>query len=158
MGKKENTDSKPFLEDDITNKSLIIDMLKYEDTIYLGPIGKEIYGDSLYKPRISLTPEFTIHRIVLDKFGFDTSDESVQNYRKIFGHYYKSGTDYDNEVLSSVAYMRENKCLYYTRPIISKSDIIPDCKIFNLAKKEETLYKVLGNDFEYAFVAGYSSS
>lgn len=160
MGKKEQTetDTKPFTEDDIANKSLVIDMLKYEDTIYLGPVGKEIYSDKLYKPRISLTPEFSIHRLVLDKFGFDTSDESVQNYRKIFGFYYKSATDYDDDVLSSVAYMRENKCVYYTKPIINKGDVIPNCKIYTLNKNPTTLYETLGNDFEYAFVAGFSSS
>lgn len=159
MGKQDSSSTRPFTETDIKNKELVIEMLKYEDSIYLGEKGQEIYTDPYYKPRVSLTPEFSIHRLVLSKFGFDTSDDSVLNYRKIFGYYYESPYKYDKDVLSSVAYMRENKCVYYTKPVIERGDIIPDCKLYNLdGKTSTTLYNTLGNDFEYAFVAGYSSS
>lgn len=160
MGKTENHQNViPFKLEHVADKDLVIKMLKYEDSLILGSTGKEIYSNPLYKPRISLTPEYTIHRLVLTKFNFDTSDESVENYRKIFGYYYKSPNKYDNDVLSSVTYMRENKCVYYTKPKINKDNIIPDCPLYNLDGETTTsLYQTLGKDFNYAFIAGYSTS
>ena len=57
---------------------------------------------------MSLDVEKMINRIVLNYFGFDTSNESVENYRTIFRTYFKSPNDYDVEVINSVHYMREN--------------------------------------------------
>lgn len=159
MGKIENQNEKPFTEANVCNRDLVIQMLKYEDSIILGNEGEQIYRNPLFKPRVSLTPEYAIHRLVLSHFGFDTTDTSVENYRKIFVHYYNSPTNYDKEVLSSVAYMRENKCVYYTKPIVNVGDIIPDVMLYNLdGNTTTTLYATLANDFDYAFVAGYSSS
>jgi len=149
----------PITMQHVSDKNLIIDMLKYENDIILGPIAKEMYSDPLFKPMISLTPEYSIHRKVLLHFGFDTTDQSVENYRNIFKYYYRSPNDYDKDVLSSVVYMRENKCVYYTKPVINCGDIIPDCILYNLdGKTTTTLYETLGHDFEYAFVAAYSTS
>lgn len=159
MGRTEKITDIPFTMEHINNKELVIGMLKYENDIILGPIGKGIYSNPLFKPRISLTPEYSIHRKVLSHFGFNTSDENVKRYRSIFKHYYNSPTDYDHEVLSTVVYMRENKCLYYTAPTIDYGDIIPNCQLYNLdGVTTTTLYETLGNDFEYAFVAAYSTS
>jgi len=159
MGRKDKINELPFTEQTLLDKELIIQMLKYEDSIILGDIGKEIYSDVTYKPRISLTPEYAIHRKVLSNFGFDTSDESVENYRKIFKTYYNSATDYDQEVLSCVAYMRENKCVYYTDPVINVGDIIPDCELYQLNGKDKTTIKDhFGDNFNYAFIAAFSTS
>lgn len=159
MGRKDKIDEKPFNEQTLYDKDLIIQMLKYEDSIILGDEGKRIYNDLTYKPRVSLTPEYAIHRKVLSHFGFDTTDSSVENYRTIFKTYYKSATDYDSEVLCSVAYMRENKCVYYTEPAINVSDVIPDCELYELNGTDKTSIKShLGHDFKYAFVAAFSTS
>ena len=160
MGKiDQDFEPRPFTEEDIRNKDLIIKMLKFEDSIILGPMGASIYANPFYNPRISLEPYYAMHREVLTHFGFDTQDYSVDNYRKIFSHYYKSATEYDNEVLSSVTYMRENKCVYYTKPEIKVNDIIPDVALCDLdGQRKTTIAETLGNDFDYAFVAGFSSS
>ncbi|ARF08934.1 hypothetical protein Catovirus_1_984 [Catovirus CTV1] len=150
---------KVFTLDHIKDKDLVIKMLKYEDSIYLGEKGKEIYENEMYRPRISLDPEYAINRMVLLNFGFDTSDESTENYRKIFSHYYKSALDYDKDVLSSVTYMRNNKCVYYTKPVLEIGDQIPNCRIYKLDGIIETsLFDELGNDFNFAFVGAFSNS
>jgi len=159
MGKTDREVGISFTMEHVANKNLVISMLKYENDIILGPIAKEIYSNPLFQPRVSLTPEFSIHRKVLSYFGFDTSDNSIKNYRSIFKYYYNSPTDYNKDVLSSVVYMRENKCVYYTKPIINYGDIIPNCKLYNLDGKNTTsLHETLSNDFDYAFVAAYSTS
>lgn len=165
MGRKNKIDEKPFTEETLLDRDLIIQMLKYEDSIILGDEGKIMYADPTYKPRVSLTPEYAIQRKTLSHFGFDTSDASVENYRKIFRTYYESPTCYDKDVLCSVAYMRENKCVYYTDPIIELGQEIPDCDLYDLydlydlsATNKVNIKTYLGTDFNYAFVAAFSTS
>jgi hypothetical protein len=147
MGKKDPIDEIPFTEETIKDRDLILKLLRYENEIILGEDGKKIYTDLTYKPRTSLFPEYTIHRKVLSNFGFDTSDESVENYRKIFSFYYQSPTEFDKEVLDSVVYMRENKCVYYTSPIINVGDVIPDTSIYQLdGTTKTTIKEELGTD------------
>jgi hypothetical protein len=159
MGKTELVEYKPFTLEDVKNRNLVIKMLKYEDTIIHGEIGKQIYGDPSYKPRTSLFSQFSIHRLVLSKFGFTTSNNDVKNYRSIFLNYYQSPDNYDQEVLSSVTYMRENKCVYYKQPIIQIGDQLPNCRLYELDGKTETnLYEKFGQDFNYMFIGGFSNS
>lgn len=158
MGLGETAEQKKFTELDLLNKDLIIKMLQYEDTLIHGEVGKKIYTDDLMLPRRSLTPEWTIHRLVLAKFGFSTDDEDVLNYRKIFLTYYNSPTDYDKDVLKSVTYMRENKCVYYTAPDINIGDSYPDCEVYKLdGKTKTTILKELGK-FKYAVIGAFSNS
>lgn len=145
-----------FKELDIQNRDLVMAMLTYEDSLILGDVGKNIVTDASLEPRSSLVAVYMIHRLVLKEFGFNTTDESVENYRKIFRHYYRSPTDYDKEVLNCVAYMRQNKCVYYTDPDLTVGDIIPDCRVYDL--DGHSSIKTVLNDFDYAFVAGFSLS
>ncbi len=148
-----------FSLDDVKNKNLIIDMLKFEDTLIHGEIGQKIYGNFLYKPHVSLFPEYHIHRLVLSNFGFTTFEEDVKNYRSIFRYYYRNPDDYDKEVISSVTYMRENKCIYYKQPVLNIGDHLPNCRIYELDGHTETsLYNKLGTDFRYMFIGGFSNS
>jgi hypothetical protein len=103
-----------FTNTELDNRALIIKMLQYEDSLILGPVGKEIYEDNSFEHYSSHEAMYIIHRITLNYFGFQTKDEDVQNYRKIFSKYYESPTKYDAEVLQSVVYMRENKLVYKT--------------------------------------------
>ena len=159
MGKLDVKELKPFTQKEVADKSLVISMLKYEDSLIHGDEGKKIYSDMYYKPRISLDPEYALNRLTLGHFGFDTDDTSVANYRSIFKHYYHSPTKYDKDVLGSVTYMRENKCVYYDTPVLNVGDQLPDCKIFTLDGKTETsLSDIIGKDFNYAFVGAFSGS
>ncbi|VBB17925.1 hypothetical protein YASMINEVIRUS_388 [Yasminevirus sp. GU-2018] len=158
MGKTERKDeSIPFTDQTLLDRELIIRMLKYEDTLILGEVGDRIYKDPTYEVSKSLFSEFVIHRMVLSHFGFDTSDESVLNYRKIFKTYYKSPTDFDKEVMQSVAYMRNNRCVYYTEKDVNVGDTLEDCRLYDLAGNETTIRESLG-EFKHAFVAGFSDS
>ena len=159
MGKGSTDQSQSFTLNEVKNRNLVIEMLKYEDSLIHGETGQEIYKNPLYKPRVSLLPEYSIHRLVLSKFGFTTSAEDVKNYRSIFRNYYHSPDDYDQEVLSSVTYMRENKCVYYTEPIVNVGDQIPNCPIYESdGITQTTLYDQLGQNFQYAFIGGFSNS
>jgi hypothetical protein len=159
MGKSKtnNFDLKSFTNQTLLDRNLIIRMLKYEDTLILGKIGKNIYTNATYQVSESLFSEYVVHRIVLDHFGFDTTDQSVLNYRNIFKTYYRSPFDYDKEVLQSVSYMRENKCVYYTEPDINLGDVLSDCKLKTLEGDDTSITESLGK-FKLAFIAGFSDS
>lgn len=158
MGLKNKTVSIPFTMDTINDRNLIIQMLKCEDEIIFSEYGQNIYKEIDNHALSSLVPEYAIHRKVLSDFGFDTSDDSVENYRRIFSHYYNSANDYDAEVLSSVVYMRENRCVYYTEPVINVGDIIPDCELYDLDGVTTNNIRSILGDFDHAFICGFSSS
>jgi hypothetical protein len=143
MGKTDKKSLNKFEKKDVNNKLLIIEMLKYEEQLT-----KSEFGQSLYK-----------NRLTLSQFDFDTSDENVEMYRTIFRTYFKSPTDYDKDVINSVHYMRENKCVYYNLPIINIGDVIPDCKLYNYTPiKESSLYNILNNKSDYAIFGAFSLS
>lgn len=159
MGKGDIVNLLPFTLNEVKNRDLIIRMLEYEDSLIHGEVGQQIYGNPIYKPRVSLFPEYSIHRLVLSKFGFTTSERDVANYRSIFSHYFRSHDDYDAQVLSSVTYMRENKCVYYKQPQINVGDQLPNCRLYEInGITETTLHEKLGHDFRYMFVGGFSNS
>ena len=159
MGKRSFAENKEFTINDAHNKALIIKMLQYED-IFSKNEGQAFYKNPIYRPYISLDIILTINRIVLDKFGYDTSDTSVENYRCIFNIYFKSSDDYDKEVMQSVHYMRENKCIYYKNPPIKIGQIIPNCELTKLnGKTKTTLYNAIKNeDGRYTVFAAFSLS
>ena len=154
---------KPFTGDKLSDRLLIIAMLQFEDSIILGQKGKELYSNPRYKSLSSLKVDKTINRIVLTHFGFSNKDSDVENYRKIFRTYYRSPTDYDAEVLKSVAYMRENKCMFYLGKEINIGDKIPDSTVFRLDGKKTSIFEQIERakatgKFDKFFVAGFSIS
>ena len=159
MGKHPFVELIPFTKDHVKNRSLVIKMLKYEDEFGKSKDGQDLYRTKLLLPH-TLRPIYAIHRHVLNHFGFDTSDDSVKMYRTIFSTYYKSPTEYDKEVLDSVYYMKNNKCVYYQKPAPKVGDKLIDCNLLCIdGKTDVTLYSILENKkFKYAFIGGFSSS
>lgn len=148
-----------FTNEIIFNRDLIIEMLKYEDKVIHGDLGKKIYNDNSYEHYTTHEAMYAIHRIVLSEFGFNTTDEDVKNYRKIFQSYYTSPQVYDKEVMNSVSYMRENKCLYYTGVDYVIGDTFEDVKLYDLSGKESiSLFDRIKNDDKYTFVGAFSTS
>jgi hypothetical protein len=148
-----------FTNEVILNRNLIIEMLKYEDKIIHGDLGQKIYNDNSYEHYTSHEAMYAIHRIVLSEFGFKTNDSDVSNYRKIFIKYYKSPSDYDKEVMDSVSYMRENKCLYYVGKDFKIGDFFEDVKVFNLdGVTKVSLFDKIKADDKYTLVGAFSTS
>ncbi|ARF11262.1 hypothetical protein Klosneuvirus_1_119 [Klosneuvirus KNV1] len=150
----------PFTIEHIKNKHLVIKMLNYEEEFTKSKDGQLLYHNPLNRPIVSLTIEKIIHRIVLTKFGFDTSDESVANYRLIYKTYYKSPNEYDKDVINAVHYMRENKCAYYKSPVFEIGQKIPDCILFHLdGKSVTTLHDIINKkNADHILIAAFSLS
>jgi hypothetical protein len=150
---------KNFTNEVILNRNLIIEMLKYEDKVIHSDLGKNIYNDNSYEHYTSHEAMYAIHRIVLSEFGFNTTDENVITYRKIFQSYYSSPLVYDKEVIESVSYMRENKCLYYTGKDYGIGDIFEDVRVYNIDGKENvSLFDRIKKEDKYTFVGAFSTS
>ncbi len=150
---------KPFSEENIQNKDLILNMLKYEDSIILGNVSKEIFNNDSYELFSSLETTYIFHRLALNKFGFSSNDSDVANYRKIFGYYYKSPDEYDHDIMNSVAYMRENRCVYYTEPKLEKGDYLPDIELYELdGKTKINLHDKINRNNNYTIIGAFSNS
>jgi len=126
------TKQQVFQQTDVFNRDLILKMLKYEDELYLSSYGQKIIGDPGMNNIFTLENSKTIQRLTLEHFNFSSCNESLSNYRTIFHHYWNSASDYDKDVLSSVYYLRENRCLYYTSPDLLPGDIAPDSELYEL--------------------------
>ena len=105
MGVQNNLISfeKSYIED----KNLILQMLRFEDKLFLSNEGQNFlneYGSNI----TSLEGSKSIQRMTLNHFGLESTDTDLAVYRTIFHHYYRDSTDYDPDVLNSVYYMREN--------------------------------------------------
>jgi hypothetical protein len=149
----------PFTVSDIKNRELVLKMLKYEDEIIHGDVGKSIYENESYEHFSSLETIYVMHRITLNAFGFKTNDDDIQNYRKIFKNYYNSPTDYDKEVIESVTYMRENKCIYYTGKNYNVEDLFENVELYDLTGKNKiNLFDKINSDDNYTIVGTFSNS
>jgi hypothetical protein len=159
MGKSDVMILIPFTKDHVKNRELIIKMLQFEDEYGKSRDGQNLYRTKLLLPH-TLKPIYAIHKHVLNHFGFDTSDLSVKNYRKIFSYYYKSPTEYDKDVLDSVYYMKNNKCVYYQKPTPKIGDKFIDCNLLCIdGTTKIRLFDILKDEkFKYAFIGAFSSS
>jgi hypothetical protein len=129
MGIKNNLIS--FEKTHIKDRDLILRMLKYEDELFLSNEGQNFlhqYGMNT----TSLEGSKSIQRKTLNNFGFESTEQDLKKYRTIFQHYYKSSFDYDSDILNSVYYMRENKCLYYKTKPIELGIQIPNTNVYGL--------------------------
>ena len=149
----------PFTLEDVNNKELIIKMLKYEDEIGKSDKVQDFYRTELLQPRNTLEAIYATHRLVLNYFGFDTTDESVLNYRKIFSTYYKSPTEYDNDVISSVYYMKNNRCVFYNKPMPKIGNKMINTDLLKLDGTKTNLFDILSKfKYKYCFVGAFSNS
>ena len=78
--------------------------------------------------------------------------------RKIFLKYYKSPTEYDEEVLQSVTYMRENKSVYYTKPDYNIGDLFKPVKVYDVSENVINLIDKINAQDRYTFIGGFSTS
>ncbi|AYV86736.1 MAG: hypothetical protein Sylvanvirus7_34 [Sylvanvirus sp.] len=113
---------------DIQNKELVLRMLRREDEIMHSKTGQDIYRLCYNNAMENVMPQIIIQRMVLNEFGFTTSnDQSLNMYHQIMKEYYQSPTEYDEDVMQAVTYFRENSCLYFTSPCIELNQPVPDC-------------------------------
>jgi hypothetical protein len=159
MGHTNENEKNPFTKNHVLDKDLVIRMLKYEDQYGKSEDGQIHYKTKLNFPTQSLMVIYSFHKQTLDHFGFDTSDESIKNYRSIFRTYYKSPVDYDKDVLSSVYYMRANKCVYYNSPIVKVGDKLTNCNLLTTNGTKTNLFDVLAqHKYNNAIIGAFSNS
>ena len=105
-------------------RSRILEMLKTEQQIryskQIQDIYTELYIHSIH-PDVSV--ESAVQRIVLRKYGYDNSPESLKEYWKIPSTYWK-----DEEVKNSIFYMKLN--IFQNSPLKLGDDII-DADLIN---------------------------
>jgi hypothetical protein len=156
MGKLPQPLAEPFTEDHLLDRNLIIQLLQCEDEFSKSAEAIEMMRSF---GKHDLKPIYAMHRFALSMHGFNTSDQSVENYRKIFKTYFRSPDDYDRQVIDSVHYMRSNKCVFYKSPLINIGDQMIDVPLIQLDGTETTLFNVLKTkQFQHAFVGGFSTS
>lgn len=160
MGITTGGDTTPFTRDSVLNRDLVIQMLCREEEITKSQKGQDMYRNSYNNPFISLEVEKALNRMVLSEFGFTTTDEDVSQYRTIFKTYFKSPEDYDREVIGSVHYMRENKCVFYKHPRMKTGQRIPNVDLYRLDGINKTsLYDAIGHPRpQYTLFAAFSLS
>lgn len=159
MGKSTNINLIPFTPAHVLDKELVIRMLQFEDQYGKSEEGQQYYKTELLQPQTTLNAIYATHRYVLNHFGFTTDDECVETYRTIFRTYYRSPTDYDVDVISSVFYMRGNKCVFYTRPKLTVGNKLVNCNLLNLDGSSTTLFDAVNSQqFTYCFVGAFSKS
>ena len=74
-------------------------MLQCEEKLATSDAGQEHYK-SVQNSTESLVCEKSVQRDTLNRFGFNTTDESLEVYRSIFPTYYNSPMDYDEDVIA----------------------------------------------------------
>jgi len=159
MGVVGRSSTKKFTQKDVNNRSLVIKMLKYEDSIVFSKEGQDRFRNILNAPRSSTENMHAFHRMTLHNFGFTTEDDDVRNYRSIFKHYFKSPDVYDKEVVDSVHYMRENRCVFYKSEPLNVGDTAPNCRLFHLdGTTKTTLHDQLNQDGGMTMVCAFSNS
>lgn len=141
---KQTENLKSFRDEDIQNRDLILRMLKYEDELYMSEEGQNLLKQRYMQNISSLEGGKTIQRRTLQHFGYDSTDEDLAKYRTIFYNYYNSPTDYDEDVLKSVYYMRENRLLYYTTPKPQVLEEVPNVELYEIdGQTKRTLHDIL---------------
>lgn len=157
MGKLDNLID--FTENHIKDRYLIISMLQYEDSLLLGETAQNIYNSGAFELFNNLETMYVLHRLTLNHFKFNSDDKSLDNYRKIFKYYFKSPDDYDFGVINSVAYMRENRCVFYKEPQLNKGDMIPNIDLFQLdGKSKVKLHEIINKEDYLTFIGAFSNS
>jgi hypothetical protein len=156
--KLDNYNLNPFTIETIKDRGLVLRMLKFEDHIIHGPIGKQIYEDDSYEHFTSLSAMYAIHRIVLNEFNFSNTELDVTNYRKIFSHYYRSPDDFDKEIIDAVTYMRENKCIYYNGKDYNIGDHFEDVEVYGIDGQKVSLLEKIKPTNDYTLVGAFSNT
>jgi len=139
-----------FTKSHLKKRELVINLVDTENEI----VNDEKIGLAIYKDIESNEDcQLLIHRLVLQKHGFDTSDDSMFMYRKLYKYW-----NNDLEIQSKIVYTSENRQLYYNTPIINMGDKIPPVHVYSLSGTTKvSLYDELTN-FNYALIYSFSST
>jgi len=132
---------RPFTQEDLHNRELVLKMLRAEDQLFMSELGQEHLTNhgGLY----SLEGNKVLQREILKQHGFTYDDDSLHYYRSVIHEYYNSPTDYDEDVMNSVVYLRENRLLYYTTPKPQPGDSFIDVDLLTLNKNKVKLSSLL---------------
>lgn len=119
----------PFRQSDLDNRKLVIKMLRAEDRLFFSDEGQKHLLE--HGGLGSLEANKVFQRKILDQFGFSCDADSLKMYRSVIHRYYRNALDYDQEVLNSVVYLRENRLLYYKTVKPKIGDKYTDIELLN---------------------------
>lgn len=117
----------------IADKLTIINMLKEEEKIRYSKQIQEVYTEQFYlmesDPNIQrINIELEIQKYILNKFGYSTSQNSIDNYHKIPSTYF-----YDDDVKNSSFYIKLN---IFQHPNVKVGDNIINSRLINYSSKQ----------------------
>lgn len=123
-----------FTSNHVKDEDLVCKMLDWEEKYAFG-VGQKHYKECSLDgidALCSLHPEDEIAREVLRNFGFSDDVFSIVQFRSIFSHYYKSPRDYNERVIKSSYYMRNNRSQFYLTEKVSIGSKLKDVIVSDL--------------------------
>jgi hypothetical protein len=132
-------------------RGLVLEMLKEEQKVRYSKGVQEAYTQQFYAKQASKTYqpvgiEIEIQKFILNKFGFNTDEESLKEYWKIPSTYW-----HDEEVKNSIFYMKLNIFEY---PKIALNDDIIDVSLIDYKTNNKIMLSSLHQEKPLVILAG----
>lgn len=132
-------------------RDLVLEMLREEQKVRYSKGVQEAYTQQFYAKQASPTYqpvriEIEIQKFILNKFGFNSDEESLEEYWKIPSTYWD-----DEEVKNSIFYMKLNIFEY---PKVALEDSMIDVPLIDYKTNEETMLRSLHREKPLVILAG----
>jgi hypothetical protein len=126
---------------DAQSKNHIIEMLKYESKLRYSKEVQDLYSKGYYENINEITYGTFVENLVqmetLSNFGFNTNQDDLNEYRRIFSKYKN-----DNDVINSAFYFRLNS--YCPFELNDTTNHYNDINLINLDDKKEYMMSTIG--------------
>ncbi len=132
-------------------RDLVLEMLREEQKVRYSKGVQEAYTQQFHAKQASPTYqpvriEIEIQKFILNKFGFNSDEDSLKEYWKIPSTYWD-----DEEVKNSIFYMKLNIFEY---PKVALEDNMIDVPLIDYKTNEETMLSLLHREKPLVVLAG----
>jgi hypothetical protein len=141
---------KSFILNEV-DRALVLELLREEQKVRYSKGVQEAYTQQFYAKQASKTYqpvriEIEIQKFILNKFGFNSDEESLKEYWKIPSTYW-----HDEEVKNSIFYMKLN-IFEYTK--VDLNDDLIDVPLIDYKSNNETMLSSLHQEKPLVILAG----